>query len=122
MTAGERGAPALDASARTLGARAMIDVPGDTADIVEPGSGGMSASSSGPEHLPEHRRPSAFGGTGSDPVFVADIADLGNDLVWRPDADGPLGHGFVEPVRRMPFSEYQDALWATQDAWRLVTR
>lgn len=120
MTAGEHGAPTLDASARTLGARAMIDVPGDAADIVEPGSGGMSASSGGPDHLPEHRRPRAFGGTGADPVYAADVANLGGDLVWRPDPDGPLGHGFVEPVRRMPFSEYQDALWATQHAWRLV--
>ena len=77
MVPDENGAPMLDASARTLGARAMIDVPGDAADIVEPGSGGMSASSGGPEHLPEHRRPNAFGGTGADPVFAADIGNLG---------------------------------------------
>ena len=73
MTAGEHGAPTLDASARTLGARAMIDVPGDAADIVEPG------------------RPRAFGGTGADPVYAADVANLGGDLVWRPDPDGPFG-------------------------------
>jgi hypothetical protein len=120
MTVDEDGAPRLDASARTLGARPMIDVPGDASEGVETGTGGMSASSDTPENLPSHRRPASFGGSGADDVFAIGTLDLGSDLTWRPDPDGPLGHGFVEPVRRMAFSDYQDALWATRAMWRRV--
>ena len=107
---------------RTLGARPSIDVPGDATDDVEPGTGGMSATIGDPRLLPAHRRPAAFDGSGLDPVFAIEVADLGEDLRWEPDQDGPSGHGFVEPVRRMPFGEYQDALWATRPGWRRVIR
>jgi hypothetical protein len=80
----------------------------------------MSVSAGSPANLPAHRRPVGFGGTGADPVFVIRAADLGADLRWRPDMAGPSGHGFVEPVRRMPFSEYQEALWATRLNWQRV--
>jgi hypothetical protein len=120
MTPDRDGSPMIDASARTLGARPSIDVPGDAADYVEPAAGGMSASIGDPEHLPLHRRPAAFGGSGADPVFSIDVSDLGEDLRWRADPDGPLGHGLLEPVRRMPFNEYQEALWATRARWRRV--
>lgn len=120
MTADDGGMPRLDASARTLGARPSIDVPGDASDIVEPGTGGMSASGGSPENLPSHRRPPDFGGSAADPVFAINEADLGPVLQWQPDPDGPLGHGFLEPVRRMRFNEYQDALWATRAEWRRV--
>lgn len=98
----------------------MIDTPGDSTDVVEPGTGGMSATADDPMLLPVHRRPNAFNGTGSDPVYAIEAADLGPDLTWRLDPDGPSGHGFVEPVRRMPFNEYQDALWATRSSWHRV--
>lgn len=120
MTPDDDGGPQLDASARTLGARPLIDVLGDTTDPVDPGTGGMSASVGGPERLPVHRRPSGFGGSGMDPVFAIDAADLGPDLGVRADPNGPLGHGFVEPVRRMPFNDYQRALWATRPRWQQV--
>lgn len=122
MTADEDGLPMVGATARTLGARPRIDVPGDPTDEVEPQSGGMSGTVGDPSKLPIHRRPAAFGGTGSDPVFVIDLADLGPDLVWRADGNGPSGHGFLEPVRRMPFNEYQEALRATRSRWRRVDR
>jgi hypothetical protein len=120
MSSDENGLPQLDASARTLGARPMIDVPGDASDAVDPGTGGMSVSIGAPERLPPHRRPGGFGGSGVDPVFAINVADLGPDLGWRADQDGPLGHGFVEPVRRMPFNDYQEALWATRPRWHRV--
>lgn len=120
MTPGDDGLPRLGASARTLGARPVIDTPGDGTDVVEPGTGGMSATADDPMLLPIHRRPAAFHGTGPDPVYAIEAADLGADLTWRTDPDGPSGHGFLEPVRRMPFTEYQHALWATRPSWHRV--
>ncbi len=115
MSTADDRAPDLGATSRTLGARPRIDVPGDASDEVEPGSGGMSVSSGGPDRLPDHRRPANLGGAGKAPVFVITASSLGPDLQWRPDEpDGPLGHGFVEPVRRMRFSEYREGLWATR--------
>ena len=122
MTADEDGLASINESARTLGARPYLDVPGDASDDVEPGAGGMSASSGDPLLLPEHRRPPSFGGTGRDPVFAIEVSDIGADLRRRDDPDGPSGHGFLEPVRRMPFSEYQIALWASRPNWHRVDR
>jgi hypothetical protein len=122
MTAADDGGPLLDASARTLGARPLIDIPSEGTDIVEPGGGGMSVSLGDPMLLPVHRRPAAFDGTGVDPVFAIGVAEVGANLVWRMDPDGPSGHGFLEPLRRMPFNEYQDALWATRNSWRRVDK
>lgn len=69
-----------------------------------------------------HRRPPEFGGIGRDPIFEIDFVELGPDLRWRADPEGPSGHGFVEPVRRMGFTEDQGALWATRPRWRQVVR
>lgn len=80
----------------------------------------MSATSGSPTSLPIHRRPPSLGGTGRGPVFALEVDALGANLRWRRDPDGPSGHGFVEPVRRMPFTEYQQALWATRPHWKLV--
>ena len=66
----------------------------------------MSVSPNGPRNLPSHRRPPTLGGTGKDPVWRITIADLGIDLQYRPDP-ARAGHGFVEPVRLMTLSEYQ---------------
>ena len=118
MLSDQDGLPQVDASARTLGARPAIDVPGDASDEIDRFEGGMSASSGQPDNLPTHRRPPAFGGTGPDPIFAIRHGDLGHDLRWREDPAGPSGHGFLEPVRRMLFSEYQEALWATRSGWQ----
>ena len=99
MKADDDGGPNLDASARTLGARHSIDIPGDSSDDIEPGTGGMSTSIGDPSRLPTHRRPAAFGGSGLDPVFAINPTEPGEDLAWRADPDGPLGHGFLKPVR-----------------------
>ena len=114
------GHPLVDASARTLGVRPRIDVPGDATDYVDPGAGGMSVAIGTAAKLPDHRRPVVFGGSGTDPAFAMEEADLGPRLMLRVDSDGPSGHGFVEPVRRMIFDEYQDAIWATVAKWWLV--
>ena len=120
MTPDGDGGPRTGASARTLGVRPSIDVPGDAADDVEPGTGGMSATLGDLGLLPHHRRPAELGGSGVDPVFAIDVDDLGPGLRWRPDPVGPSGHGFVEPVRRMPSDQYQEALWATRPRWQRV--
>lgn len=122
MLVDEDGQPRLGASSRTLGVRPLIDVPGDAADAVDPGVGGMSASIDDPMLLPTHRRPRAFGGTGPDPVFAIELGALGPDLEWRAELEGPSGHGFVEPVRTMAFAEYQEAIWATRPRWWQVVR
>lgn len=114
--------PRLDASARTLGARPLIDVPGDAGDVVDPATGGMSIAIGDPHNLPEHRRPPEFGGSGVDPVFAIETLDLAPDLALRKDPDGPSGHGFVEPVRRMMFNDYQEAIWATRPKWYRIDR
>jgi hypothetical protein len=100
-----------------LGARPGIDllvIDG----MVGPGEGGISVSPDDPRRLPSFRRPPELDGTGRDPVFAIDEQDLGPDLIYRPDPRNPDGHGFIEPVRPMPFEVYQQALIATQSAWR----
>ena len=116
------GGPRVGASARTLGMRPRIDVPGDASDLIDPGVGGMSASLGDPMLLPIHRRPPEFEGTGADAVFSIEVLELGPDLRWREDPDGPSGHGFVEPVRTMPFKDVQESIWATRARWRRVDR
>ena len=104
--------------ARTLGFRLRIDVPAlSDSDLVQPGQGGMSVGPDDPLHLPPYRRPPAFGGTGADPVWFLDDADLGPLLCYRPDPKHP-GHGFVEPAYPMTGDEYQQALAATQPLGR----
>lgn len=120
MTPDDDGLPRVDASARTLGARPSIDVPGDGADDVDPGMGGMSVAIGAAHFLPEHRRPTNLGGSGADPVFMIEAGELGPDLRVRADEDGPSGHGFVEPVFRMGFDDYQEAIWASRPGWQRV--
>jgi hypothetical protein len=92
-------------------------VPNDT---VQPGQGGLSVSPDDPGKLPFYRRPAAFQGTGRDPVWVIESADLGSDLTYRPDPRN-AGHGFIEPARPMTLDEYQRALQQTQSLWQKVT-
>ncbi len=69
-------------------------------------------------NLPRHRRPPECGGTGKDPVWCIDAAELGQQLRFRPGPANPGGHGFVEPAERMTLDEYQEAIAATRAAWR----
>lgn len=121
MMGDQQGFPQLGASARTLGARAGIDVPAVRPnDLVQVGQGGMSVSPDDPMNLPAYRRPAEFGGTGNDPVWSIDDIDLGGELVYRQDPR-KAGHGFLEPARLMTLAEYQLALELTRPLWRKVT-
>jgi hypothetical protein len=112
--------PQLGGSARTLGIRLGRDVSALSAsDLVHSGQGGMSVSPDDPLHLPLYRRPPEFGGTGTDPVWFLDVADLGPQLCYRPDPKNS-GHGFIEPAYPMTADEYRQALEATQPLWRLA--
>lgn len=115
------GLPQVGASARTLGIRPGIDVPATMAhDLVQPGQGGLSVCPDDPMSLPAYRRPIAFQGTGKDPVWTIDTADLGSDLIYRADPRR-AGHGFIEPARPMTLDQYQRAVEQTQGSWRKVT-
>jgi hypothetical protein len=60
-----------------------------------------------------------LGGTSKDPVWRIREADLGPNLLYRPDQTRP-GHGFVEPIRSMTLGEYQQALAQTQGYWQKI--
>jgi hypothetical protein len=118
------GLPEVEPSSRGLGVRPG---PGRNSDVsavsgqdaVMPGGGGMSVAPDDPLHLVSFRRPRSLGGTGRDPVWVIDVADLGPELTVRPDAPG---HAFVEPARLMTLQSFQQALAVTRDRWVLVAR
>ncbi len=109
------GTPKVGESARTLGVRHNIDIPIGENGMVHPNTGGMSVSPS-PNDLPIHRKPTAYGGTGKDPVWSININDLGSDLKYVPDSPG---HGTIQPTRTMTFEDYQKALEETLLRWGL---
>jgi hypothetical protein len=121
MKENARGMPQLGAGARILGVRPGIDIPATLpTERVQPGQGGLSVSPNDPMNLPVYRRPVAFQGTGKDPVWMINEADLGADLVYR-SAPHNAGHGFIEPAKPMTVHEYQTAVQQTQPLWRKVT-
>jgi hypothetical protein len=121
MKADANGLPAIGPSSRTLGVRPGIDIPANgPAELVSPGQEGMSVAPGDPFLLPIIRRPRGFGGTGRDPVWMIDEAELGSDLKYQADPNN-AGHGFVEPSWTMTLDEYQRALAATQPYWVTIT-
>lgn len=119
MRTADDGLPEAGPTARTLGARRHVDILVDDDGMVVGGGGGMSVAPDLPTSLPAHRRPPKFGGTGKDPVWELEVAELGSELVYRQDPLMPGVHGFIEPGRRMAFEAYEDALLRTRGAWRL---
>ena len=117
MRAAADGLPLVGPTARTLGVRGVElaphhDVPvSDPTDVVGPGQGGLSVTPDDPLHLHPHRRPASLGGTGRDSMWEIDSADLGPDLVYRPDH---ATHGLVEPAGAMTLGEFQFALASTR--------
>jgi hypothetical protein len=117
------GLPELGRSKRTLGVRPgdMTPVCDVTAvrpdDPVPPGSGGLSVAPGDLIHLPRFLLPSPFGGTGKDPVWEIDEADLPPELVFRQDK---ATHGLVEPKNEMALADYESALASSREKWRLV--
>ena len=111
------GQPLCGTSARTLGVRIEGDILIQEDGTVEPSTGGMSVAIDDPRHLPPHRRPPAHGGWGPDRVWRIEVDDLPSSLVFRPDPEDPLRHGFVEPMETMMLADYQDALAASRAMW-----
>ena len=111
------GGPVVGPSARALGVRPQVDIPVDHAGMVYPGTGGMSVAPNTPSNLPRHRRPSAYGGTGKDPVWSIQEQDLGSNLRYVPDAVPAPRHGVIEPAITMSFTAYQRALETTAPYW-----
>ncbi|MCG8350349.1 MAG: hypothetical protein MI924_21500 [Chloroflexales bacterium] len=118
MKEADDGLPLAGPTSRTLGSRPGTDIPVDSGGMVQPNIGGMSVSPSSPAHLPSHRRPPTYGGTGKDPVWCIKACDLGPDLQYRPDPQNPSHHGFIEPARRMPLDDYQHSLANTRGKWQ----
>src|SRR5262249_47423529 len=110
MTPATDGLPLVGRSARALGVRTPNESTNpdvtatDAADIIQPGTGGMSVAPNDPANLPRLRRPPVLGGTGKDPVWEIDTDDLGPDLQFRQDS---TTHGLIEPARPMTLAEYE---------------
>ncbi len=77
----------------------------------------MSVVPDSPRHLPRHRRPPEYGGTGNDPVWRIQETTLGPQLRYIPD-DGPMPiHGVIEPAVMMTFEAYEQAIEETAPHW-----
>jgi hypothetical protein len=111
------GQPMVGDSARKLGVRPVLDIDVDDEAMVDPLSGGMSASRA-IEHLPVHRRPREHGGTGPDPLWMIDEEALPQGLACRDD-DELEGHVFIEPAWRMLLDDYEVLLALTRADWRM---
>ena len=113
MKPAQDGLPQTGPTARTLGSRPGTDIP-SAGGLVRPGTGGMSVSPDDPMNLPKHRRPPQLDGTGKDPVYRMNTADLPPGLRYRPDPAKPREHGFIEPAHEMPDPSYQGLLESTK--------
>jgi hypothetical protein len=120
MRKGRDEKPEVGRSARTLGVRPGVDILVEPDGTVTGGTGGMSVAPDAPANLPSHRRPPEHGGTGKDPVWEIDTAELEEALDYRADPLQPGAHGFIEPSRRMTLEDHEHALAATREMWRLV--
>jgi hypothetical protein len=117
------GLPEVGRTKRTLGVRPGDQAPNNDVhavlpdDPVIPGTGGMLVAPNDPLNLPRYLRPREFGGTGKDPVWEIDDADLPPALVFRQDK---ATHGMIEPKDETTLAGYESALASTRDRWRLV--
>lgn len=107
--------PVLGQSARELGARPGKDIPVDDQGNVNPLTGGMSVTADAVVYLPAHRRPSAFNGTGKDPVFSIRAEQIPDSLT--PRQFGSPHHYLIEPCKCCTFTEYQLNLHSTRPSW-----
>jgi hypothetical protein len=117
MKDGEDGFPRTGASNKMLGARPNADIEVDEEGHVHPVGEGMSVAPDDPNTLLHYRRPAEFGGTGREPVWVIDSADLGGDLEYLQDSST---HGVVAPMTEMTFEAYQEAIFETREFWSLA--
>jgi len=120
------GLPELGRSARTLGVRLSDQSPNEDVKALIPddpvfyGGGGMSVTPNDPRDLIRHRRPREFGGTGNDPVWVIDSAELPVGLDFRQDKPK---HGLIEPTRGtiLKLGDFEMLLNASRNFWKIVT-
>jgi hypothetical protein len=75
----------------------------------------MSVAPDRPENLHPLRRPPQLGGTGKDPVWCLDLANVPQGLQFRQDSSA---HGLIEPSLPMSFNEFQRWLEDSQPFWR----
>jgi len=117
MKKAEDDYPEVGVSSRTLGARPGLDLPIDSAGMVQPQTGGMSVTVNDPYKLPLVRLPRNMGGNGRDPLFWMGEERLPRLLSIRIDKGSC--HAFVEPIEHCPFESYQQTLHGTRSDWRL---
>jgi hypothetical protein len=134
------GKPKVGRSARLLGVRLGIDIDieempkdwldaqgylrpeaerkttGELAVIAIRSAKGMSTSLS-IEGLPAFRRPTAFGGSGRDPLWQIDDNKIGGDLEAVQDS---ATHVSIVPRVTMLLGKYETALANTQNDWERV--
>jgi hypothetical protein len=98
--------------------------------MVEPRTGGMSVAPAWwllPLHrIPRRLRQKFPRAAGKNEVFLWRTGDglftegrFADGLLLRPDPEKPHRHGFVEPADRMSVGDYQAALAAARDQWRV---
>ena len=123
----ENGRPLVGESSRALGIRPGYDIRVNDDGSVEPGKGGMSVSPQWqllPHFLIPRRlrdRIPKAAGNNNDACWAMHDGDfqsgpLTAELVLH--VDRPI-HGTVQPARSMLLNEYETALAATRDAWRI---
>jgi hypothetical protein len=107
--------PLVKGKGDCLGVRPNIDIHPLRGQVF-PVTGGMSVAPDEPANLPNHRRPKDLGGTAKHPAWAIQESDLPDGLRYRTD---PLNqeHGFIEPLRSMPFESYEELLESTRDLW-----
>ena len=115
MKSADDNLPVIGQYARELGVRPNIDIPVDNQGNVAPFTGGMSVTVDNVRHLPAHRRPSDFGGTGKDPVFSIKKEQLPDVLSSR--QSGSRHHYLIEPKYDCSFDQYQSNLYSTRPKW-----
>ncbi|MBW4481261.1 MAG: hypothetical protein KME14_01835 [Tildeniella torsiva UHER 1998/13D] len=138
--ADQNGKPKIGRSARLLGVRPNVDIDieqmsagfldvqgylrpkaerkykGETVAVAIKNTKGMSVSLS-IEGLPPFRKPSAFGGTGRDPLWQIDDSKLTAAL--EAVQDSPT-HVSILPSATMLLEKYEAALASTQNDWERV--
>ena len=108
--------PEVGNDARSLGVRDS-DVTIKDGNVEADGKG-MSCAPDDPKNLPDHRRPTEFGGTGKDPVWSTDSGTF-QDLLWF-NEDKPGQHGNVAAKKPTKVEEFRNAIGGTQGAWTKV--
>lgn len=89
------------------------------ADLVTPGTGGMSVSEDW-RAMPEFRLPPPAG-FGRDPLWMIEEADLGERLRYDPaPSEANPEHGLIGPASPMSVRDYERALEDTCDRWKIV--